>query len=265
METKRWNLIFSGLCLALVFSVSSVEAQRQCEPCHRCDQDGDFFIGESSFCQRKCLDPFNDDNDLDASIPGGGPTPVVCPVDDDGGNDPTYSLAFNTPIAGNNGMDPWGRHNRNEIQLAGFGPFTTNLNLNFFRDRPSLPNGDICFELDKEYNPTFMQVFRGRRGRPEYWFWVFALTNDGIHDARYRVITFGEPGTLTNDWIPTVPGWAGAVHLTLTNWEVDLDNNQEQFLSISCGGEGVLNWTIDICLDNPARTPASDAVPCVEP
>ena len=27
MEKKRWSLIFIGLCLALVFSVSSVEAQ----------------------------------------------------------------------------------------------------------------------------------------------------------------------------------------------------------------------------------------------
>jgi len=90
METKRWNLIFSGLCLALVFSVSSVEAQRQCDPCHRCDQDGDGFIGASSFCLRKC-GVSDDENDLNRLIPNKNNT-FMCTVDDPEPDSPKFRV-----------------------------------------------------------------------------------------------------------------------------------------------------------------------------
>ncbi len=44
MEKKRWVLILMALCLALAFSVSSVEAQKTC------DEDGDFFVKETNKC-----------------------------------------------------------------------------------------------------------------------------------------------------------------------------------------------------------------------
>jgi len=84
MEKKRWVLIFSALCLALVFSVSSVEAQKpecvdlidgithdwsQIQEPERCDKDGDCFLKRNRFCQRLNDDPMIpidcDDNDYD--------------------------------------------------------------------------------------------------------------------------------------------------------------------------------------------------------
>jgi len=48
MEKKRLGLIFIGLCLALIFSMSSVEAQ-DIDPC---DRDGDSYVKNT----KKCLD-----------------------------------------------------------------------------------------------------------------------------------------------------------------------------------------------------------------
>jgi len=61
MEKNRWSLIFIGLCLALVFSVSSVEAADKCEAggiefpwdeiSHpRCDRDGDCYVRNNNRC-----------------------------------------------------------------------------------------------------------------------------------------------------------------------------------------------------------------------
>jgi len=46
MEKKRWVFIFSALCLALVFSVSSVEGQKDC------DADGDFYVKDTNKCRK---------------------------------------------------------------------------------------------------------------------------------------------------------------------------------------------------------------------
>jgi len=66
MEKKRWSLIFIGLCLALVFSVSSVEAQRSC------DGDGDGFVKDTSKCRKLLEEPGIlgiDLNDRDCAVP----------------------------------------------------------------------------------------------------------------------------------------------------------------------------------------------------
>jgi len=56
MEKKRWSLIFIGLCLALVFSVSPVEAQmhHDCSKCAHCDRDGDGRIKDTPPCINSC-------------------------------------------------------------------------------------------------------------------------------------------------------------------------------------------------------------------
>jgi len=189
--------------------------------------------------------------------------------EDPGGNDPTYSLVFGLPIPGDNGMDPWGGNNR-EVAFGGIlRDETTNLDLGFFAEL--LDGGSTCF-ASGVYNPWFMQIFRGRRGRPEFWFWVDAQTNEVMsRPATYRLITFGEPGDLSNDWFPKEPGWNGKVRLTMTNWDMDLDNGQEDRLSVSCRGEGTMfsedfpEWEIDVCLDITPRTPESDTQPCAPP
>jgi len=75
MEKKRWSLIFIGLCLALVFSVSPVEAEihHDCTLCAHCDRDGDGDIKDTPPCIANCVDvirpedrPDIDDDDGDA-------------------------------------------------------------------------------------------------------------------------------------------------------------------------------------------------------
>ena len=82
MEKKRWCLILMALCLALVFSVSSVEAQ-QCvaggamfdwdeisNP--RCDRDGDCYVRNNNRCisdNPPVFPDFEDNVDCDDSDP----------------------------------------------------------------------------------------------------------------------------------------------------------------------------------------------------
>lgn len=46
MEKKKWSLIFIGLCLALVFSMSPVEAQKDC------NEDNDDYVKDTGKCRR---------------------------------------------------------------------------------------------------------------------------------------------------------------------------------------------------------------------
>ena len=78
MGKKRWVLIVSALCLAFVFSVSSVEAAPREDTAKKCsdgrdnDKDGD-VDGDDSDCEE-----FGDPGD-----PGGDGEPIIedCPVD----------------------------------------------------------------------------------------------------------------------------------------------------------------------------------------
>ena len=79
MENKRWSLILMALCLALVFSVSSVEAQQSC------DRDNDGWLKDTRNCGKLLLaEPGvwlgidcddNDDSPIVSEPPcdGGGP------------------------------------------------------------------------------------------------------------------------------------------------------------------------------------------------
>ena len=202
-------------------------------------------------------------------------TPEPPDPGDGGGEDPTYSLTFNAPIPGDNGTDPWTGGNREVAFGQVFFDETTNLDLEFFT---SLSGGPTCFAdipdnvNDGLHNPWFMQIFRGRRGRPEFWLWVEGQTfEDPPRPVTYRLISFGDPGVLSNNWLPKESGWNGKVTLTLTNWDMDLDNGQEDRLSVSCRGEGTmfsedfLEWEIDVCLDSTPRTPESMTMPCDVP
>ena len=90
MEKTRWVLIFSVLCLALVFSISPVEAQEVCNPeivdPDRCDQDGDCFIKRTGRCRSLNSEAPIDCDDSDVALTancGGGdgaPTLVPCPA-----------------------------------------------------------------------------------------------------------------------------------------------------------------------------------------
>jgi len=77
MEKNRWSLIFIGLCLALAFSVSPVEAQL-CDMGAFCDRDGDGYIKDHRRCTAcleaavelgKGLDCDDDDGDVPEDTP----------------------------------------------------------------------------------------------------------------------------------------------------------------------------------------------------
>ena len=110
MEKKRWVLIFSAVCLALVFSVSSVEAQI-CDPGAFCDRDGDTFIRD----HRKCMECFGEiDCDDSAS------SNVNSCVDVDSGM--TFSVDV---LAGSGGVSPF------VVTDTCVGLTTVNLSVNF--------------------------------------------------------------------------------------------------------------------------------------
>jgi len=67
MEKNRWSLIFIGLCLALVFSVSSVEAQL-CKKGNFCDRDRDGFFKDHHRCVPLCTEDKIDCDDTDRDV-----------------------------------------------------------------------------------------------------------------------------------------------------------------------------------------------------
>ena len=80
MEKKRWSLIFIGLCLALAFSVSPVEAQKEC------DADDDSFVKDTNKCRRQnpdetefdCNDNVSSDDNTDCGDPEPAGTVDIC-------------------------------------------------------------------------------------------------------------------------------------------------------------------------------------------
>ena len=111
--------------------------------------------------------------------------------------------------------------------------------------------------FDDFHNPRSMQIFRGKRGRPEAWFWIDAQTVNGAA-ARYRLITFGEFGAISNDWLPKGTAPEDTVTLTLTNWEMGLANDQPVPESRSCLSEGKFGefgelWRIEVTLNAVAN------------
>jgi len=72
MEKKRWVLILMALCLSLAFSVSSVEAQRVCDPVinesDRCDRDGDCYVKNNRSCRNLNEDALLDCNDNNGDL-----------------------------------------------------------------------------------------------------------------------------------------------------------------------------------------------------
>ena len=77
MEKKRWVLIFIGLCLALIFSMSPVEAQmHHCEAGNFCDRDGDGFFKNTHQRCDFCID--GDDDKIDCDDTNGDiPDPIT--------------------------------------------------------------------------------------------------------------------------------------------------------------------------------------------
>ncbi len=185
------------------------------------------------------------------------------PECDDGGgsgmvNEAKYSLEFSSPILGSSNFDEWRGNNQQSIGFGGLGRNqTTTLDLNFFAALPTPRNGNICFakeDVDEPIangfytNPQSMQVLRGRRGRPEAWFWIEEQTENG-EPARYLLIAEGESGSLSKVWLPTEVD--SKVRLVFTSWDMGLDNNQTELESTACLSNGPFEWAIEVTRVEP--------------
>ena len=114
--------------------------------------------------------------------------------------------------------------------------------------------GDTCFGGGDGYlsmthhtfNPRSVGVREGRRGRAEATVTFNALTKDGV-DAVYSLHTIGF--FVTNDWPPEDTNQAASV--TMTSWEMLLNNHNPSDLTGACLSEGVFptDWQIDVSLD----------------
>ncbi len=97
------------------------------------------------------------------------------------------------------------------------------------------------------FNPGAMGVREGRRGRAEATVVFKALTEDGVTPAVYSLHTIGI--FETNDWPPEDTNQAAIV--TMTSWEMGLNNHNPSDLMGACLSEGPFSteWRIDVSLD----------------
>ena len=141
---------------------------------------------------------------------------------------------------------------------------TTTLDLKFFADL--IPDGMTCFpDIDGDsanglHNYRLMvsmQIYEGRRGRAQTQLTFFAKTVNNV-EVLYRLDTIGYFETLRSDWPPSVPGDSGRATLKMNEWEMRLNNGQEEYESTSCLMEGIWDpddesdpvpeWKIDVSL-----------------
>ena len=177
---------------------------------------------------------------------------------DDSVNEAKYSLEFFGPIEGGSIDDQWRGNNQKDIGFGGLGRNqTTTLDLGFFASLPTPRDGNICFakeDVDEPIttgfytNPQSMQVLRGRRGRPEAWFWIEEQT-ENEEPARYLLIAEGESGSLSKVWLPSEVD--STVRLVFTSWDMGLDNNQTELESTACLSNGPFEWAIEVTRVEP--------------
>ncbi len=171
---------------------------------------------------------------------------------DDGGNgaEATYSVTWTGDVEGLSGNSPWIESGK-LIEPTVPGDIGELTSLSFFtEDSPFGPNGQQCFGTSPiELSGAFLS--RGRRGRAEGWFWFIASTfeplpNGSVPMPKYllkMVGTFGDALGENADWPPSP-----TTIMTLTDWELKVENEPEEVRNISCIGigEGVVPFEVVI-------------------
>ena len=249
---KKSTLLFWSVFLLVAFSISPVEAAKEKGP--RCsdgvDNDGD----GTADCGAALLDP----NDPNGGFFMADPN---CNCGGDGGNgggEATFSVLISGAVEGQS-FEPWLEFDgRNAIYFPGGGKLDQ-LDLEFFTDGGpfTTPRGTNCFGaglLDLT-SPSLIEMVgyinQGRGGRAEGEFDFRACTDEGllvdpcggteqascecINEVVYRLrmlglFVAGEP------WPPPEVGDTSL--LTMTGWEIELNNHDNEFRSVACTGEG---------------------------
>ena len=172
----------------------------------------------------------------------------------------TYSMVFSGPLPGNSNDDTYTTSGKGIGVLTNNDDLATRIDLTFFADLFDAA-GDICFgggvghTIDHTFKPGAVGVKEGRRGRAEATVVFKALTEFGA-PAVYSLHTAGI--FETNDWPPEDTDQAAIV--TMTSWEMELNNHNPSDLMGACLSEGPSfddpltmgveeTWQIDVSLD----------------
>ncbi len=240
MEKKRWGLIYSGLCLALVFSVSSVEAANQCEPCERCDQDGDTFIKDSQPCRNKCGSANLDPNDTDPLIPGGAF--AACTVGEDG-DIALYTVELTGDVTSDSAA--WrgsASDSSKTISLPVFNPGGMMLDLStLVTDNAELtttcfPGAGMTLLRAAQINSKNV---RGPDDEAIGMFWFDGKNDDATIDAIDVGYVLQMIGTFLNDDL-----WPGDNIVTFLEWKMQVESTTKGGRKSACTSEGTFNTNI---------------------
>ncbi len=254
MEKKRWVLILMALCLALVFSVTSVEARGSC------DADGDGFVKDTRKCRKLIGEPGIDGidlNDRDCAIPeedgcdngGGGGSDDRVPYNVEIGGSLGGNVRGVNQSGGNN--DTWfGPHPSRKSIGRGFrsGP-VFELDMSYFIDffntsvSPWGPRGTGCFGSDPVRLFPQAHVKRGGGGRAEGHLWFIGCTHEGREFngdcsgdvVQYVIKWFGsfDYPEFGVDWPPAA---GDTNHVRMIDWVIEREG--QAVVSSSClGGE----------------------------
>jgi len=228
MEKKRWMFIFSALCLALAFSVSSVEARLdKCEPCGSCDQDGDGLTRPSRGCINSCGGEIDVDDSGTAMCEEGDPDTFNL-----------YQVTLSAPVSSSSAT--WEDKTSGEgwIGTPVHNPGEMAVDLSFFQGK--FVAGSECFPNDDEgmvtiLNGAQLQV-KNVKGMDEpqafltLWLQGGTKEEDDEIDVGYQIDLFG-----TFQFPLT---WPDTQNLTLTEWETSVNTSKKGGRKIACTSEG---------------------------
>ena len=163
----------------------------------------------------------------------------------------TYSMVFSGALPGDSNDDTYTTSGKGIGVLTNNGVLSTTIDLTFFADL--FDAGVICFGggdgyvimTDHTFNPRAVGVKEGKRGRAEATVIFNALTDDGSTPAVYGLHTIGF--FETNDWPPENE----PAIVTMTSWEIGLNNHNPSDLTGACLSEGEFDpaWEIEVSLD----------------
>ncbi len=251
MEKKRLGLIYSGLCLALVFSVSSVEAANQCEPCERCDRDGDSFIKNSQPCINKCGlndQEMFDPNDTDPLNPGSG-TIVGCTVGEDG-DIGLYTVVLTGAVTSDPAAWRGSASDGNKtISIPVFNPGGMMLDLVTLVESDDGEDDELIFACFPGAGTTLLSAaqihsknVQGQIDEAIGMFWFEGENDNATIEVSYVLQMIG---TFLNDDL-----WPGDNIVTFLEWKMQVEKTSKGGRKSACTSEGMFNTTATVIQTN---------------
>ena len=256
MENKNWTLIFSALCLALVFSVSPVEAQKSC------DADFDLYVKDTKKCRNLLTQPNTvylgidcDDNFTDPENDCGGSEPPA----DDNIYDVTMTgdLFFIPPFADDGYPDPGQVYvgsdggGRSKPVNLGFQGITLDMSF-FFENTQFGAKGITCFTAAPVdgMNTIAITISKEKDGTPSLRYWFTGHGDDGT-EVNYLLELFREDDeTFEGDWRPAPgPEPDNTTTAEFTNWDMSMNSGGNK--AFACTGNGGVDVTVKVMNTSP--------------